>query len=114
MLKKVLIAVVITAMLISLVACSQKQAVKEGSATVDKKEAISIKYAGNSCFWIVFPDGTKLMTDPYGKKYANAFAPFPKLDPDFVTLSHMHEDHIAGLYELDVNPQLIRPVKAVE
>ena len=78
------------------------------------QEGILIQYAGNSCFYIVFPDGTRLVSDPYGSRYASSFAPFPNMDADVVTLSHRHADHTGGLYELKGDPQIIYPERLNE
>jgi len=74
-----------------------------------KDGKIHIKYVGNSCFYIVFADGTKLVTDPYGSTYAPNFAPFPTLEANVMTISHMHADHIAGEAEIGGNPQILQP-----
>lgn len=74
-----------------------------------KVDSITIKYVGNSCFYITFPDGTRLISDPYGSAYASSFAPFPSLEADVMTISHTHEDHTSGISEVKGNPKVINP-----
>ena len=82
------------------------------SDTVDSNSAddpiTTIRYVGNSCFYIVFSDGTRLVTDPYGSRYSTAFSPFPSLDADIITLSHRHDDHM-GIYDVKGDPEIIYP-----
>lgn len=73
-----------------------------------KSNSTSIKYVGNSCFYITFSDGTRLVTDPYGSRFATNFGAFPKLEADVMTISHSHEDHTAGINEVTGNPRIIR------
>lgn len=74
-----------------------------------KVDSLKIKYVGNSCFYIAFPDGTRLVSDPYGSSYASSFAPFPSLEADVMTISHTHEDHTSGINEVKGNPKVINP-----
>ncbi|MBC8060392.1 MAG: MBL fold metallo-hydrolase [Clostridiaceae bacterium] len=98
----------------SLIACS-KPANKDTGVNVvsnkDKPKAnpISIKYIGNSCFYITFSDGTRLVTDPYGSRFSSNFGEFPKLEADVMTISHNHADHTSGISEVKGNPKIIQP-----
>jgi hypothetical protein len=50
-----------------------------------------IQYIGHSCFLIVAPDGTRIVTDPYS--FAAAYLPFPAdFEADLITVSHGLDD----------------------
>ena len=68
--------------------------------------SISIKYVGNSCFYITFSDGTRLVTDPYGSSNATSFGTFPELEADVITISHNHSDH-TSTNEVIGDPKII-------
>lgn len=70
---------------------------------------IKINYIGNSYFYITFPDGTRLATDPYGRMYEHFFGPVPALEADVITISHNHDDHLSGIGELSGEPLVIGP-----
>jgi len=74
----------------------------------DTTGLLSIKYVGNSCFYIKFADGTRLVTDPYGSAYQTSFGKFPQLEADVMTISHEHEDHIDGISEVTGKPKILR------
>lgn len=97
----------------SLTACSKPHSVTTGKAKNNDKEnksnPISIKYVGNSCFYITFSDGTRLVTDPYGSSFSSYFGEFPKLQADVITISHNHSDHIEGAKEVTGKPKIIQP-----
>ena len=76
--------------------------------TQDSTGLISIKYVGNSCFYIKFADGTRLVTDPYGTSYQSFFGNFPTMEADVMTISHEHEDHILGIKEVTGKPKILR------
>jgi len=58
---------------------------------------ISVRYLGHACFEFDF-NGTKVLTDPF-----ITYNPLAKdinigeLNPDFILLSHAHQDHVADL-----------------
>jgi len=58
---------------------------------------ISVRYLGHACFEFNF-NGTKVLTDPF-----ITYNPLAKdidvseLSPDYIMLSHAHEDHVADL-----------------
>lgn len=53
----------------------------------------SLQYIGHSCTLITAPDGTRVISDPYGD-HPEGLAPFPDgLTADVVTVSHFHPDH---------------------
>ena len=74
----------------------------------DTTGLISIKYVGNSCFYIKFADGTRLVTDPYGTSYQTTFGKFPTMEADVMTISHSHDDHILGIAEVTGSPKILR------
>lgn len=60
-------------------------------------EQISIRYLGHSCFEFDF-NGTKVLTDPFVTY--NSLAKdidVASLRPDYILLSHAHQDHVADL-----------------
>ena len=73
----------------------------------DTTGLLSIKYVGNSCFYIKFADGTRLVTDPYGTSYGSIFGKFPQMEADVMTISHLHEDHIPGVKEVTGKPKIL-------
>jgi L-ascorbate metabolism protein UlaG (beta-lactamase superfamily) len=57
-----------------------------------------IQYIGHSCFLILAPDGTRIVTDPYS--FAAAYLPFPTdVEADLITVSHGLDDffHLRAL-----------------
>jgi L-ascorbate metabolism protein UlaG (beta-lactamase superfamily) len=57
-----------------------------------------IQYIGRSCFLIVAPDGTRIVTDPYS--CAAKYLPFPAdVKADLITVSHGLDDffHVHAL-----------------
>jgi hypothetical protein len=57
-----------------------------------------IQYIGYSCFLIVAPDGTRIVTDPYS--FAATYLPFPAdVEADLITVSHGLDDffHLQAL-----------------
>jgi len=77
-------------------------------SSAPKPDTISVKYIGNSCFYITFPDGTRLVTDPYGTDGEYFFGTFPIMEADVITISHDHSDHVAGINQVLGNPKIIR------
>lgn len=70
---------------------------------------MSIKYVGNSCFYLTFPDGTTFLTDPYPAKFKAFFGPAPDIEVNAYTVSHYHEDHAPDLKQLKGEPQRLVP-----
>jgi L-ascorbate metabolism protein UlaG (beta-lactamase superfamily) len=55
---------------------------------------MKIQWFGQSCFRITAKNGTKIVTDPYSKKFGKlAGFRLPELDANIVTVSHDHDDH---------------------
>jgi L-ascorbate metabolism protein UlaG (beta-lactamase superfamily) len=82
---------------------------EETEEVVEATNDVRIKYVGNSCFYITFADGTRLLTDPYGSTYESYFGEFPVMEADVLTISHSHSDHISGIKVTTGEPQIIRP-----
>lgn len=61
-------------------------------SSICRQNQTTVKYIGHSCYLITAPDGTRIITDPYG-----VFPPlqFPIVNADLVTISHEHLDHNA-------------------
>jgi L-ascorbate metabolism protein UlaG (beta-lactamase superfamily) len=63
-----------------------------------------IRYIGHSSFFITAPDGTRIVTDPYGRDVPY---PFPEgIEADLVTVSHAHSDHTA-VGRVEGHPQIV-------
>ena len=56
-------------------------------------DSMTIRFIGNSCFYIEFSDGTRLVSDPYSSAYDSYFAPFPEIEADIIFATHSHADH---------------------
>ena len=95
----------VTLSCVTITACSKSNI--KNNEDLTKIDSINIKYVGNSCFYITLSDGTRIITDPYGGNYASYFAPFPSLKADVITISHTHDDHIAGINEVKGDPKII-------
>jgi L-ascorbate metabolism protein UlaG (beta-lactamase superfamily) len=55
---------------------------------------MKIQWFGQSCFCVTAKNGTKIVTDPYSKKFGKlAGFRLPELDANIVTVSHDHDDH---------------------
>jgi L-ascorbate metabolism protein UlaG (beta-lactamase superfamily) len=65
----------------------------ETSTPTSLSPHVTLQYIGHSCFSIVAPDGTRVITDPYGCAVPDL--PFPDdIQADLVTVSHGHDAHI--------------------
>lgn len=54
----------------------------------------TIQFLGNSCTLITAPDGTRIVSDPYGERRPPGLRLLPDdLEADAVTVSHAHPDH---------------------
>lgn len=54
----------------------------------------TLQYIGHSATLITAPDGTRIVSDPYGANHPIGLAPFPAhLSANAVTVSHRHPDH---------------------
>ncbi len=54
----------------------------------------TIQLLGNACTLITAPDGTRIVSDPYGRMCPVGLLPLPSdLKADAVTVSHAHPDH---------------------
>ena len=58
-------------------------------------EPVVLQYLGNSCTLITAPDGTRIVSDPYGDdSHPDGLRPLPRdLRAAGVTVSHAHPDH---------------------
>ena len=65
---------------------------------------MKIKWLGHASFLITAEDGTKIITDPYGKYDGLNYAPINE-SADVVLISHQHGDHTGG--NVGGNPQEI-------
>ena len=75
-----------------------------------------IKWLGHAAFLITAEDGTRIITDPFGKFPDLNYKPI-KETAEIVVVSHQHGDHIGG--EVKGNPQTVsevgtRKVKGIE
>jgi L-ascorbate metabolism protein UlaG (beta-lactamase superfamily) len=61
-------------------------------AETPAKPELTIRWLGQSCFYIITPDGAKIITDPYNERMPY---PAPALEAQLVTVSHNHGDHNA-------------------
>lgn len=70
---------------------------------------MKIKWLGHASFLITARDGTRIITDPYGKFDGLNYSPITE-SAELVTVSHTHGDHCGGTVK--GNPQVIdRPGK---
>ncbi len=54
----------------------------------------TLQLLGNACTLLSAPDGTRIVSDPYGENRPPGLAPLPPgLKADAVTVSHVHPDH---------------------
>ncbi|WP_058301155.1 MBL fold metallo-hydrolase [Gorillibacterium timonense] len=74
-----------------------------------KDGPLTIQYVGNSCFFMTFPDGTTIITDPYPHTYDQQFGPAPEMDVDAMSISHSHADHSPGAKQFKGNPLRLLP-----
>lgn len=86
---------------------AEPSATSAPSAESAKKGPLTIKYVGNSCFYLTFPDGTTILTDPFPAQFTTYFGPAPDMKVDAYTVSHYHEDHVPGLKQLKGDPKKI-------
>jgi L-ascorbate metabolism protein UlaG (beta-lactamase superfamily) len=69
---------------------------------------VTLQFIGNSCTLITAPDGTRIVSDPYGDSaHPVGIGALPKdLEADAVTVSHAHPDH-NNVNGVGGTPQLI-------
>ena len=68
---------------------------------------INLQLLGNACTLITAPDGTRIVSDPYGGMYPAGLRPLPDdLQADAVTVSHTHPDH-NNVEAISGDPQII-------
>lgn len=65
---------------------------------------MKIKWLGHAAFLITAKDGTKIITDPYGKYDGLNYGPIDE-SADVVLVSHQHGDHVGG--NVGGNPEVI-------
>jgi L-ascorbate metabolism protein UlaG (beta-lactamase superfamily) len=57
-------------------------------------DTVFLKFIGHSSTLITAPDGTRIVSDPFGSSHPEGLADFPKdLIAEMVTVSHDHPDH---------------------
>jgi L-ascorbate metabolism protein UlaG (beta-lactamase superfamily) len=70
---------------------------------------ITLQYIGHSCTLITAPDGTRIVSDPYGGGggHPSGLADLPEnLTAEVVTVSHFHPDH-ANVQAVNGQPKII-------
>lgn len=67
---------------------------------------LTVKWLGQSCLYIQAPDGTRIVTDPYGDGLP--YAP-PTVEANLVTVSHGHGDHNAP-FKVKGSPVVIKEI----
>ncbi|MBA4385515.1 MAG: hypothetical protein C0410_12325 [Anaerolinea sp.] len=66
----------------------------QGVNMADEINPIRLTYFGNSCIMIISPEGTRIVSDPYGSIRPPGLTDLPDdLSAEAVTVSHIHEDH---------------------
>ena len=74
---------------------------------VEEIKAVRFSYLGNSCCLITSPEGTRIVSDPYGSNRPPGLADLPKdLIAEAVTVSHVHDDH-NNTDAVGGNPQIL-------
>lgn len=69
---------------------------------------ISLQFIGHSCTLITAPDGTQIISDPYGGNHPRGLAALPdNLTADVITISHLHPDHAGGQSDIKGDPKVI-------
>lgn len=65
------------------------------AAATPAPEPVTLQFIGNSCTLITAPDGTRIVSDPYGNsEHPTGLRALPKdLEADAITVSHAHPDH---------------------
>lgn len=78
------------------------------AAATPAPEPVTLQFIGNSCTLITAPDGTRIVSDPYGNSaHPNGIGTLPNnLEADAVTVSHAHPDH-NNVEGVGGTPQLI-------
>lgn len=92
---------IIFALLFTLTGCAQASTLppdqpgeQNSAASTNAPGSIQIEYIGHASFLITSPDGTRIVTDPYGSSRPDGLSAFPKdVSANAVTISHSHADH---------------------
>ncbi|MCX5975406.1 MAG: PAS domain S-box protein [Coprothermobacterota bacterium] len=93
----------------------KRQALRDTAATSPSSppapSPVLLTFIGNSCTLIFAPDGTRIISDPYGDfEHPDGLGALPKdLEADAVTVSHAHGDHnnvegVGGAPQLIITP----------
>ncbi len=62
--------------------------------TATSAPKVQLEYIGHSSTLITAPDGTRIISDPYGSERPQGLAVFPAgMTADVITISHFHPDH---------------------
>jgi L-ascorbate metabolism protein UlaG (beta-lactamase superfamily) len=79
------------------------------STAITYSGTVRLQYLGNSCILITAPDGTRIVSDPYGTfDHPIGMDPLPEdLEADAVTVSHSHPDH-NNTNAVGGSPQIIK------
>jgi L-ascorbate metabolism protein UlaG (beta-lactamase superfamily) len=106
--KSTALSLMICMLLAALVGCSSATPTPSAPPT-------TLRYIGNSCTLITAPDGTCVVSDPYGDySHAAGLSPLPDdLEADAVTISHFHEDH-SNIQAVGGEPQVLYEPGAYE
>jgi L-ascorbate metabolism protein UlaG (beta-lactamase superfamily) len=80
-----------------------------GAIRGEEQKPVKIRWYGHSCFLITWPNGIKILIDPFSDKLGYDM-PVPSPKPDIVLVSHEHYDH--NYVEMAKGePQVIRGLK---
>ncbi|HCS39473.1 MAG TPA: hypothetical protein DIW44_07810 [Anaerolineaceae bacterium] len=72
----------------------------------DATSIVKLSYLGNSCIMVTSPQGTRIVSDPYGSNRPPGLLDLPKdLAAEAVTVSHIHDDH-NNISAVGGNPQI--------
>ena len=93
-----------------LTGCNRNSSVatdQPGSQESTTLGTLQVEYIGHASFLITAPDGTRIITDPYGSSRPDGLTAFPKdISANAVTISHFHDDH-DNFAAVNGNPQVI-------
>ncbi len=94
--------------LLALMLCALPVLIAGCSAATPVSTHITLQFVGNSCTLITAPDGTRIVSDPYGEfEHPAGLDTLPEdLTATAVTVSHAHPDH-NNVEAVGGTPQLI-------